>query len=268
MRRRTRVRRWASVCLFGLCAACCDHGERRLRSPDVEPALPALPSETMQVASWGEAEEGRWSTLRRVMVSEQLEARDITDRSVLEAMSKVPRHLFVPDEMRARAYEDTPLPIGWNQTISQPYVVALMTQALRLSGDERVLEIGTGSGYQAAVLAALCREVYSIEIVPSLSKRAGEVLVALGFDNVFLRRGDGYRGWPDAAPFDAIMVTAAPPEVPRPLIEQLSPGGRLIAPVGEVSQELVLIERRVTGLEQQKILPVRFVPMTGEAQRR
>jgi protein-L-isoaspartate(D-aspartate) O-methyltransferase len=205
---------------------------------------------------------------REVMLEQDLKARDISDARVLAAMAKVPRHEFVPEHLRDQAYEDHPLPIGFDQTISQPYVVAFMTQSLGLEGNEKVLEIGTGSGYQAAVLAECAREVFSIEIVEPLAQRAGEVLGRLGYRNVHLRAGDGYRGWPDEAPFDAIMVTAAPEHVPQPLLDQLAVGGRLVIPVGRFDQDLLLIERTPQGLAERRILPVRFVPMTGEAQQR
>ena len=195
-------------------------------------------------------------------------AREIRDTRVLEALRKVPRERFVPEAERARAYEDSALPIGLDQTISQPFVVAFMSEALRLEGGEKVLEIGTGSGYQAAVLAELADEVYSIEILEPLARRAEAVLSELGCDNVHVRVGDGYRGWPEEAPFDAIMLTAAPDHVPQPLVEQLAVGGRMVLPVGAVDQELRLIERTPAGLIERRLLPVRFVPMTGEAQRR
>jgi protein-L-isoaspartate(D-aspartate) O-methyltransferase len=214
------------------------------------------------------AREQAFARARKAMVDRQLAGRDITDQRVLKAMAEVPRHRFVPASLWPQAYEDYPLPIGLDQTISQPYVVAFMTQALKLEGNERVLEIGTGSGYQAAVLARLCKEVYSIEIIPDLSKRAGAAFKKLGITNVHLRVGDGYKGWPKKAPFDAIMVTAAPPTVPQPLIKQLAQEGRMILPVGELDQDLVLIERTAQGLKRHKVLPVRFVPMTGEAQQR
>jgi protein-L-isoaspartate(D-aspartate) O-methyltransferase len=215
----------------------------------------------------GEA-DARWAAARRKMVAEQLVARGIVDGRVLAAMSAVPRHLFVPPDGRAEAYGDFPLPIGLDQTISQPYVVAYMTQALEVREDARILEIGTGSGYQAAVLARLCREVYSIEVVPDLSARAASTFASLAIGNVSLRVGDGYRGWPEKAPFDGIVVTAAPPEIPQPLVDQLAVGGRMIVPVGDLYQDLVLIERTEDGVRTSKVLPVRFVPMTGEAQRR
>ena len=205
---------------------------------------------------------------RMFMVERQLSARDITDPRVLEVMRRVPRHRFVPEDIRPRAYDDRPLPIGYEQTISQPYVVAFMTQALRLDPDARVLEIGTGSGYQTAVLAELAGRVYSIEIVPPLAERAAATLAELGYDNVRIRQGDGYAGWPEAAPFDAIMVTAAPDHVPQPLVDQLAVGGRMIIPVGEYRQTLTVLTRTEDGVTEDAVLPVLFVPMTGEAQRR
>ena len=204
---------------------------------------------------------------RERMVREQIEGRGIRDPRVLAAMAKVPRHELVPEEMRAHAYEDRPLPIGFDQTISQPFVVAYMTEQLRLRGDERVLEVGTGSGYQAAVLAELAREVYSIEIVAPLGERARADLARLGYRNVQVRVGDGYRGWPEQAPFDAIIVTAAPGHVPQPLIDQLAVGGRLVVPVGEVYQELLLLSRDADGIHEERLIDVRFVPMRGEAER-
>lgn len=216
----------------------------------------------------GEAmsEEG-WATLRRRMVEEQLRARgrDIRDERVLEAMGRVPRHEFVPEEVRGEAYADRPLPIGWGQTISQPFIVAFMTEQVAPRREHRVLEIGTGSGYQAAVLAELAGEVFSVEIVEPLARRAEEVLRRLGYENVRVKVGDGYEGWPEAAPFDAIVVTCAPDAVPRPLVEQLREGGRMIIPVGRWHQELVLLEKRGGELVRREVLPVRFVPMTGRA---
>ena len=204
---------------------------------------------------------------RSQMVDRQLATRDIRDPRVLSAMRKVPRHELVPEPQRERAYRDSPLPIGHGQTISQPYIVALMTQLLELDGSERVLEIGTGSGYQAAVLAEIAREVYSIEIVPELAARARADLARLGYENVHLREGDGYRGWPEHAPFDAIVVTAAPDHVPEPLVEQLAVGGRLVLPVGRFHQELMVIKREADGVVRERSVAVRFVPMTGEARR-
>ncbi|MCF7810465.1 protein-L-isoaspartate(D-aspartate) O-methyltransferase [bacterium] len=192
----------------------------------------------------------------------------ITDRKVLEAMFFVPRHAFVPFSFRRQSYEDHPLPIGCEQTISQPFIVAYMCQSLNLGGSEKVLEIGTGSGYHAAVLSLLADTVYTIEIIPELGRSAERTLDSLGYDNIIVKIGDGYRGLPDNAPFDAIILTAAPPEIPQPLLDQMSIGARLIAPVGELWQELVLIERDETGYSRKPLLPVRFVPMTGEAQER
>jgi protein-L-isoaspartate(D-aspartate) O-methyltransferase len=206
---------------------------------------------------------------RAEMVAQQIRARGISDERVLAAMASVPRERFVPAELAASAYADRPLPIGAGQTISQPYVVAFMTEAARLRGGERVLEIGTGSGYQAAVLAEIAAEVYTIEIVPELGERARARLDELGTPNIRLRIGDGYRGWSEAAPFDAILVTAAPEVVPAPLLEQLAPGGRLIAPVGPSGdQQLLRLTRTNDGLKEERLLPVRFVPMTGEAEKR
>ena len=201
---------------------------------------------------------------RRQMVDEQLEARDIRDRRVLDVMRKVARHLFVPEAQRSRAHEDTPLPIGYNQTISQPYIVAYMTQALDVQPGHRVLEIGTGSGYQAAVLGALAGRVHTIEIVEALATQARSTLAALGYSNVDVRTGNGYLGWPEQAPFDRIMVTAAPREVPPALVQQLKVGGLMAIPVGDIVQELRVLRRTATGMEILRTLPVRFVPMTGK----
>ena len=197
------------------------------------------------------------------MVREQIVARGIMNLRVLEVMGRVPRHAFVPAAERLRAYEDGPLPIGHGQTISQPYIVAFMTEALDPQPTDRVLEIGTGSGYQAAVLAGLVAEVRSIELIEPLARRAETDLKRLGFTNVKVRCGDGYLGWPEAAPYDAIIVTCAPEEVPRALLAQLKAGGRMIIPVGSQwgSQELVLLRKTGAGLEKRAVLPVRFVPM-------
>ena len=191
----------------------------------------------------------------------------MADPAVLDAMRSVPRHLFVPEALRDLAYEDGPLPIGEGQTISQPYIVALMTELLHLRPGDRVLEVGTGSGYQAAVLAHMKARVHTIEIIPSLARSARGVLEGLGYAEIHFRVGDGYAGWPEAAPFDAIMVTAAPDHVPKPLVDQLRLGGRLIVPVGSSFQTLVAITRTPDGTREERIIPVRFVPMTGEAQR-
>jgi protein-L-isoaspartate(D-aspartate) O-methyltransferase len=201
---------------------------------------------------------------RRRMVDEQLLARDIKDARVLDAMRRVPRHEFVPEERRSQAYFDSPLPIGHGQTISQPYIVAFMTQALEISPEHRVLEIGTGSAYQAAILATLAKEVYTIEIVAPLAERARETLTRLGYRNVQVRSGNGYFGWPDQAPFDRIMVTAAPDEVPSALVEQLKVNGLMAIPVGTITQELRILRRTASGSETLATLPVRFVPMTGK----
>jgi protein-L-isoaspartate(D-aspartate) O-methyltransferase len=202
------------------------------------------------------------------MVDEQLVPRGIKDQAVLTAMRRVPRHAFVPESVRALAYADRPLPIGFEQTISQPAIVATMTELARVQPGSRVLEIGTGSGYQAAVLAAMGAEVYTIEIVPPLGQQAVKLLTQLGYKGVHARIGDGYRGWPEAAPFDAIIVTAAPPRVPEPLRQQLKKGGRLVIPVGGADQELRLITRSARGWDERSIIPVGFVPMTGRAQQR
>jgi protein-L-isoaspartate(D-aspartate) O-methyltransferase len=201
---------------------------------------------------------------RQRMVDEQLRARGIQSSRVLDAMLKVPRHLFVPVAQRSAAYADSPLPIGQGQTISQPYIVAFMTEALDVQPDHRVLEIGTGSGYQAAVLGTLAKEVYTIEIIPTLAGLARELLAHLGFTNVQVRTGNGYLGWPERAPYDRIMVTAAPEEVPPALVQQLKIAGMMAIPVGSTTQELRVLRRTATGMETVTTLPVRFVPMTGK----
>ena len=208
--------------------------------------------------------ESDWEAERRRMVEEQLRARDISNPRVLDAMRTVPRHLFVPEAPRAASYGDYPLPIGHEQTISQPYIVAFMTQALELAPEHRVLEIGTGSGYQAAVLSLLAKDVYTIEIVAPLAERARGTLSSLGCRNVHVRTGNGYLGWPEHAPFDRIMVTAAPDEVPPALVAQLKIGGLMAIPVGTSTQELRILRRTATGTETLRTLPVRFVPMTGK----
>ena len=197
------------------------------------------------------------------MVDEQLRARDIRNPRVLDAMRAVPRHLFVPEPERAGAYRDSPLPIGFDQTISQPYIVAFMTQALEVEPEHRVLEIGTGSGYQAAVLSGLAREVYTIEIVAPLAQRARDTLTSLGYRNVQVRTGNGYLGWPEYAPYDRIIVTAAPDEVPPALLQQLKVGGIIAIPVGTFEQQLQILRRTATGTEILNTLPVRFVPMVA-----
>jgi protein-L-isoaspartate(D-aspartate) O-methyltransferase len=207
---------------------------------------------------------------RARMVETQIAARGVRDSRVLAAMREVPRHLFVDESLRAHAYDDEPLPIGGgsSQTVSQPYIVALMTELLDLQPGEKVLEIGTGSGYQSAVLSRLAGKVYSIEIVPELARSAAERLSRLGYKNVTVRAGDGYRGWPEEAPFDGIVVTAAPERLPEPLLAQLAPGGRMVIPVGGFFQELKVFTRDKNGKVTEKdILPVRFVPMTGEVEK-
>ena len=201
------------------------------------------------------------SGARRRMVERQIEARGVRDRAVLEAMLSVPRHLFVPPDARLHAYEDRPLPVGQGQTISQPYIVGYMTEALRTSPEHDVLEIGTGSGYQAAVLSRLVRRVYTIEIVPELADRARRTLQELGYRNVEVRTGNGYAGWPERAPFQRIIVTAAPPEIPSVLVDQLAVGGVMVVPVGRGFQEMTIVTRTDKGVAQRRTIPVRFVPM-------
>lgn len=198
---------------------------------------------------------------REKMVDVQLKARGIKDQKILEAMRKVPRHTFVPENMIPYAYNDEPLPIGEGQTISQPYIVAYMTEALELSGGERVLEVGTGSGYQTAILAEIVRELYTVELVSALSSKAQENIKRLRYTNVYFKIGDGAYGWKENAPYDAIMVTAAPDKVPHFLEEQLKIGGRMIIPVGSAIQELVLVIRGKRKYKKKRLLPVRFVPL-------
>jgi protein-L-isoaspartate(D-aspartate) O-methyltransferase len=206
---------------------------------------------------------------RQRMVEEQLRGRDITNERVLAAMERVPRHLFVPERLRDAAYDDHPLPIGDGQTISQPYIVALMTQLAKPEPNAKVLDIGTGSGYQAAVLAEVCEHVYSIEIIEALASEARDRLEKLGYQNVTVRHGDGYQGWAEHAPFNAIIVAAAPDHIPQPLIEQLAPNGRLVIPIGNREQELLIVEKSATGeIHKRTIAPVAFVPMTGEARKK
>lgn len=210
--------------------------------------------------------EPDFAAARQRMVATQLAGRDITDQLVLQAMRAVPRHELVPADLRSHAYEDYPVPIGYGQTISQPYIVAFMTQALNPRTNDVVLEVGTGSGYQAAVLACLVKKVYTLEIVEALARRAEADLQRLGCTNVQVRPGDGYAGWPAAAPFDAIIVTCAPEHIPQPLIDQLKEGGRMIIPVGPADHQLLyLLRKEGDQVRPQAILPVRFVPMTGSA---
>jgi protein-L-isoaspartate(D-aspartate) O-methyltransferase len=198
---------------------------------------------------------------RKDMVEKQIHSRGVMDRRVLAAMLKVERHRFIPEELCDMAYEDTPLPIRFDQTISQPYIVSFMTEALKLEPTDRVLEIGTGSGYQAAVLAELAKEVYTIEIVEKLGEAADARLKELGYKNVYVKIGDGYKGWPEEAPFDAIIATAAPSNIPDALINQLKVGGRMVIPVGTVFQELFLVTKTAKGYDKRSLLPVKFVPM-------
>ena len=230
-----------------------EHGTEGIVAGPCHPALPTEP-EAFRLA-------------RQRMVQFQLGSRDISDARVLHVMGRIPRHEFVPQDVIHEAYDDHPLPIGHGQAISQPYIVALMTQLARPRAESRALDIGTGSGYQAAVLAELCREVYSIEIVEPLATSAAERLKRLGYKNILVRAGDGYRGWPEKAPFDVIIVAAAPDHVPKPLIDQLAVGGRMVIPVGRGQQDLLVIEKQPDGsVRQESVAPVLFVPMTGEAQ--
>lgn len=252
----------AAMAVAALLVACrpatgVDTGEAAMAETD-----PPAPAQT---------EEQRWADKRLRMVSQSIASRDVTDERVLEAMRTVPRHRFVPASQLDRAYNDHPLPIGHDQTISQPYIVALMSQYLRLDGSETVLEIGTGSGYQAAVLGELAATVHTLEIVEPLCASSTALLAELGHANVHVHCGDGYEGWPEAAPFHAIMVTAAPDHVPQPLVDQLAPGGIMVLPVGPAgwSQELTLIEKAEDGsVTTRSVAAVAFVPMTGEAERR
>jgi len=215
----------------------------------------------------GSPEDPDRQSERTWMVERQIAGRGITDSRVLKAMRAVPRHRFVPESESSVAYDDRPIPIGYGQTISQPYIVAFMTEALELTGREKVLEIGTGSGYQAAVLAKIVSQVFTIEIVEPLAEQSETTFQELGYTNITVKGGDGYQGWPDEAPFDAIIVTAAPDHIPQPLKDQLKVGGRLILPKGKWVQELVLVRRTESGLKRTSLLPVAFVPMTGEAEK-
>jgi protein-L-isoaspartate(D-aspartate) O-methyltransferase len=212
--------------------------------------------------------EAEYAAKRLRMVTTQIERRGIRDRRVIEAIREVPRHLFVPERFRFMSYDDSPVPIGFEQTISQPYIVAYMLQALKLTGIEKVLEIGSGSGYQSALLARLCEKVYSVEIIQELATRAEAIIEQLGLSNVKIRCGDGYLGWPKAGLFDRVVVSAAPGQVPQPLVEQLQPGGRMILPLGDFDQRLLLIHKTATNrIFRRKLVPVKFVPMTGLAEK-
>lgn len=226
---------------------------------------PPLPDTT--ATSQGTPTENGYAEKREQMVARQMIGRDIVDQRVLETMKRVPRHRFVPTAIVDRAYDDSPLPIGHRQTISQPYIVALMTQLVKPQPDHKALDIGTGSGYQAAVLAELVKSVHSIEIVEPLANEARDRLQKLGYENITVKHGDGYQGWKSEAPFDIIIVAAAPDHVPQPLVDQLAPHGKLVIPVGKYYQELLVIEKRGDGtVVKNNVLPVTFVPMTGEAQ--
>jgi protein-L-isoaspartate(D-aspartate) O-methyltransferase len=237
---------------------------RRTAAPSARrPAAPAEPDRQPEAA---QSSPTLMPPTKRTMIEQHLKGRDITDPRVLEAMAAVPREEFVEPSQREAAYGDHPLPIGHGQTISQPYIVALMTQLAQPAPEDKALDVGTGSGYQAAVLAELCDQVYGIEIVEPLAELAGQRLKRLGYENVTVRTGDGYRGWPEHAPFDVIILAAAPDHVPEPLVEQLAPGGRLVLPVGDMFQELVVIEKQPDGSTTRRtIAAVAFVPMTGEA---
>lgn len=215
---------------------------------------------SINVSIFASAGDG-YADKRKEMVRRQIRERGINDEKVLQAMEDVPREAFVPNNLKDMAYDDTPLPIGRGQTISQPYIVAYMTQAAHLTEEDRVLEVGTGSGYQAAILAEIVKEVYTIEINEELSESARERLEELGYKNIFIKYGDGYQGWKEYAPFDAIIITAAPDEIPQGLINQMKIGGRMVVPVGSFYQVLYLITRREKGYDQESLVPVRFVPM-------
>jgi protein-L-isoaspartate(D-aspartate) O-methyltransferase len=275
------------VTILGLWVVCCNRPERRATPTAGTAAETDMPmvsgsaaAEGQDLADSDDAPPARSprrppafaqrAKERLQMVTHQVQARGVQDPSVLEAMRTVPRHAFVPAPYRGEAYADYPLPIGRGQTISQPYIVAFMTETLHLDPDSKVLEIGTGSGYQAAVCAQIAREVYTIEIVPELAQSAAQTLKGLGYTNVHVKAADGFFGWPEQAPFDAIIGTAAAEQIPPPLLEQLKPRGRMILPCEDPDglQYLVLITKDQSGkLSQERVLPVRFVPMTGQVQK-
>jgi len=238
-----------------------------IEKPDNQTAI-EKPDNQTATAKTDELSRDPFVAVRRKMVDEQMAKRDIVNEKVLDAMRRVPRHRLVPEHMQKHAYDDSPLPIGEDQTISQPYIVALMTQLVDPQPQHKALDIGAGSGYQAAVLAELVESVYSIEIVESLATSARENLKTLGYSNIEVRHGDGYRGWKSEAPFDVIIIAAAPDHIPQALVEQLAPGGKMVIPIGKRHQELILIEKDLDGTVNQKaIAPVLFVPMTGEARK-
>ena len=255
-----------------LCATLAWPWCHRATAPEPAPASDAVevataqPAKPERPAAPPSQEEAMFAQRREAMVRTQIAARGIRSPAVLDAMRTVPRHRFVPDDLAAEAYDDTPLPIGHGQTISQPYIVALMTELVHPDRTKRALDVGTGSGYQAAILAETVKHVDSIEIVCPLADRARARLDALGYDNVTTRCGDGWAGWPEHAPYDVIIVAAAPLTIPPPLLEQLAVGGYLVIPIGGVNQDLILVQRHADGrLERTEITPVRFVPMTGRA---
>lgn len=215
-------------------------------------------------AAAGLSAQDPFAAQRERMVRTQIQERDVRNPEVLRVMRLVPRHLFIPESARSQAYEDHPVPVGYGQTISQPYIVGLMTELLEPRKDSKALEIGTGSGYQAAVLSGLVKQLFSIEIVPELARSSSALLQQLGYRNVTVRWGDGYKGWPEEAPFDRIIVTAAPPELPKALLDQLKPGGKLVAPVGSTvfGQDLIVVDKTPDGkLRRRSVIPVMFVPM-------
>lgn len=243
-------------------------GQRRGAGQRPVPPATAPPSAFVPRSGPGSVRDESELLLRRRMVDEQIRQRGIDQPSVLAAMEQVPRHLFVPEAYRSQAYDDVPLPMGWGQTVYQPYIVALMTSLLDLGPDDKVLEIGTGSGYHTAVLSRVAGQVYSIEISKPIAERARDRLATLDYRNIDLRVGDGYEGWADKAPFDAVILTAAPPYLPQPLIDQLKVGGKMVAPVGEYFQDLRVITKTADGLETESVIPVRLLPMQGEVRDR
>jgi len=253
MNRAARV--LGAIALVGLvaCASAKDDGASAPSGPPEDDQATAVATDWLVAA-------------RERMVKQQIEGRGISDPAVLAAMRAVPRHEFIPGTGREHAYEDHPVPIGHQQTVAQPYIVAQFAELAGLGPKSKVLEIGTGSGYQAAVLAAIAERVFTIEIIEPLAKSARETLARVGADNVAVKLGDGYQGWPEQAPFDAIVVTAAPPRIPEPLLDQLKVGGKMVIPVGESHQELRVITRTDSGFDERTVFPVRFLPMTGRAQ--